>query len=79
MGTSSTSRGGCMQRIQALKCPGLMPLVDVQFLELQRTVVLIDSCISVPTRRVNGIHTVVGTEIFLLEETHRAAGLTTRD
>jgi len=61
-----------LQRIQALKRRGLMPLVDVQFLEMQRTVVLIDSCVSVPTRRVHGMHTMVGTEIFLLKETHRA-------
>lgn len=61
-----------LRRLQALEHPGLVPLVDVQILEIQRTVVLIDSCTDVPSRRVHGRATLFLTEIFVIEETHRA-------
>lgn len=60
-----------LRRVQVLEHPGLVPLVDVQFLETQKTVVLIDSCTTVPSRRVHGLATELGTEIFVLEKIHR--------
>lgn len=59
-----------LRRIQALAHPGLVPLVDVQFLETQKTVVLVDSCTTVPSRRMRGLATEFLTEIFALEKIH---------
>lgn len=60
-----------LRRVQALEHPGLLPLVDVQCLETQKTVVLIDSCTTVPSRHVRGLATELLTELFALEKIHR--------
>ena len=60
-----------LRRVQALNQSGLVPLVDVQLVETHKTVVLIDSCTAVPSRRLSGMRTEVGTEHFDIENTHK--------
>jgi serine/threonine-protein kinase len=60
-----------LRRIQALEHPGLVPLVDVQLFERQKTVILIDSSTTSPSHRVLRFRTVFGTEAFGIQETHK--------
>ena len=60
-----------LRRIQALEHPGLVPLVDVQLFERQKTVILVDSSTTSPSDRGLRFWSLIGTETFAIEETHK--------